>query len=72
MKIEFLTACTIECCIGFDEEEEPIFEEETIQEGEIFQDVEIEEANSPELVQVEFGNGSVSFIHKNLLKIIED
>jgi len=73
MKIKFLKDCYIEVCVGFDDEEEPMMEEEKIIKGEIF---EVEALEGLELdeewMQVEFGNGSVGFINKELFEIIED
>ena len=66
-KIKFLEDQFIECCIGFDNDEEPIMEEEKILKGEEF-DVELLETLD-EFVGVQFGNGSVSFISKNDIEI---
>jgi hypothetical protein len=71
VNIKFNEACTIECCIGFDEDEEPIMEEEEILEGEVFQSVFLEQANSEDLWGIEFGNGSYSFVNKSLIEIIK-
>jgi len=73
MKIKFLKDCYIEVCVGFDAEEEPIMEEEKIVKSEI---LEVEALEGLELdnewMQVEFGNGSVGFINKQLFEVIED
>lgn len=71
MRIKFLKPCWIECCIGFDRDEEPIFQEEKIEENEEFDvdllsDSEIETDYS----EVQFGNGDVSFINKNLFETL--
>ena len=66
MKIKFLKDCFIEVCVGFDNDEEPIMEEEKIVKGEL---VEVEALEGLELedewIQVGFGNGSVGFINKD-------
>ena len=73
MKIKFLKDCYIEVCVGFDDEEEPIMEEEKIVKSE---NIEVEALEGLELdnewMQVEFGNGSVGFINKQLFEVIED
>ena len=73
MKIKFLKDCYIEVCVGFDDEEEPIMEEEKIVKGGIF---EVEALEGLELddawMQVEFGDGSVGFIDKQLFEVIEE
>ena len=73
MKIRFLKDCYIEVCVGFDDEEEPIMEEDKIVEGETF---EVEALEGLELdndwIQVEFGDGVVGFIDKQLFKVIEE
>lgn len=69
MKIKFLKDCYIEVCVGFDSEEEPMMEEEKIIKDEIFE-VEVLEGLDDEWMQVEFGNGSVGFINKELFEII--
>jgi len=70
--IKFLKNCHIECCIGFDDMEEPIFEEEKILKDEVFE-VELLEASSieDEFTQIQFGNGSVSFVNKKLFEIVD-
>ena len=73
MRIKFLKDCSIEVCVGFDNDEEPIMEEEKIVKGEI---VEVEVLEGLELedewIQVEFGDGSVGFINKDLFEVIEE
>ena len=69
MKIEFLKDQYIEVCVGFDEEEEPIMEEEKISAGEVFNDVEIIDTTDAAIIQVQFGDGSVSFIDKDCVEI---
>jgi len=54
----------IEICVGFDEEEDPIMEEEEITAGEVFDDVEITDTMDEDIVEVQFADGSVSFIDK--------
>ena len=60
MEIRFLKDCVIEVCTGFDNDESPIFEEEKIEAGEIF-DIDIFEEDD-EITQVQFGNGDVAFL----------
>jgi hypothetical protein len=68
-KIKFLKERFIECCIGFDEYEEPIMEEEKVLQGEVF-DVDIVDDDVDEdVIQVQFGNGSVSFILRKWVEI---
>jgi len=73
MKVKFLKDCYIEVCIGFDDEQEPMMEEEKIIKDEIF---EVESLEASELdeewLQVQFGDGSVGFIGKELFEIIEE
>jgi hypothetical protein len=69
MKIEFLKDQYIEVCVGFDDEEEPIMEEEKISAGEVFNDVEIIDTMDSDIIQVQFGDGSVSFIDKDRVEI---
>jgi hypothetical protein len=64
MKIKFLKDQYIEVCVGFDEEEEPIMEEEKVSAGEVFNDVDIIDTLDEDVIQVQFGDGSVSFIDK--------
>jgi len=71
MKIKFLENRWIECCIGFDDDEEPIMEEEEVEKDEVF-DVEIiYDEDDEDFIQIEFGNGSVSFIEKEWVEIEE-
>jgi hypothetical protein len=71
MKIIFLKEQYIELCVGFDEEEEPIMEEEKISNGEVFNDIEIIDTLDEDIIQVQFGDGSVSFIDKDGVEISE-
>ena len=71
MKIIFLKEQYIELCVGFDEAEEPIMEEEKISTGEVFNDVEIIDTLDEGIIQVQFGDGSVSFINKDGVEISE-
>jgi hypothetical protein len=64
MKIKFLKDQCIEICVGFDAEEDPIMEEEEITAGEVFDDVEITDTMDEDIVEVQFADGSVSFIDK--------
>jgi hypothetical protein len=64
MKIKFLKDQYIEVCVGFDEEEDPIMEEEEITAGEVFNDVEIIDTMDEDIIEVQFADGSVSFIDK--------
>jgi len=64
MKIKFLKDQCIEICVGFDEEEDPIMEEEEITAGEVFDDVEITDTMNEDIIEVQFADGSVSFIDK--------
>jgi len=73
MKIKFLKDCYIEVCVGFDDNEEPLMEEERIVEGEIFEVEEIvHDIVETEFIQIQFGDGSVGFIDKKLFEIIEE
>jgi len=73
MKIKFLKDCYIEVCVGFDSEEEPIMEEEKIVEGEMFEVEKIVyNIVETEFIQVQFEDGSVGFINKDLFEVIEE
>lgn len=73
MKIKFLKDCYIEICVGFDDEEEPIMEEEKVIEGETFEVEEIVyDIVETEFIQVQFEDGYVSFIDKQLFEVIEE
>ena len=63
-KIKFLEHQWIEVCVGFDDDEEPIMEEEEITAGEVFNDVEIIDTMDEDIIEVQFADGSVSFIDK--------
>jgi phosphotransferase system IIB component len=68
MKIKFVKDQFIECCIGFDEDEEPIMEEEEVLTKYIFE-VDIVD-DGDEFIQITFGNGSVSFVDKECVEIL--
>ena len=70
MEIKFLKDCFIEICVGFDEDEEPIMEEEKIEEGEKF-DVELISTEDAEFVQIQFEDGEVAFVQRNLFETLE-
>mgnify|MGYP003327117778 CR=1 FL=1 len=71
-KIKFLEEQYIEVCVGFDDDEEPIMEEvKVLKDMEFdFVDVIYDEIND-DIVQVQFGDGSVSFISKDSIEIEE-
>ena len=71
MKIKFLKDQFIEVCVGFDKTEDPIMEEEKVSAGEVFNDVEIIDTLDVDIIQVQFGDGSVSFIDKDSVEISE-
>jgi hypothetical protein len=71
MKIRFLKDCYIEVCVGFDDEEEPMMEEEKIVEGETFEG-EVLEGLDDEIAEIQFGDGSVAFVSKELFEVIEE
>ena len=66
MKVKFLSDQFIECCIGFDEYEEPIMEMEKVLQDEVF---EVDIVDDDEIIQIQFGNGSVSFIDRKCVEI---
>ena len=71
-KIKFLEEQYIEVCVGFDDDEEPIMEEvKVLKDMEFdFVDVIYDEIND-DIVQIQFGDGSVSFISKDSIEIEE-
>ncbi len=69
MEIKFLKDCFIEICVGFDEDEEPIMEEEKMEAGETF-DVELISTEGDEFVQIQFEDGEVAFVQRSLFEII--
>ena len=68
-KIKFLEERFIECCIGFDYDEEPIMEEEKVLQGEVFEVDIVGDNVDDDIIQVQFGNGSVSFLFKEWIEI---
>ena len=66
MKVKFLSDQFIECFIGFDEYEEPIMEMEKVLQDEVF---EVDIVDDDEIIQIQFGNGSVSFIDRKCVEI---
>lgn len=70
MEIKFLKDCFIEICVGFDGDEEPIMEEEKIEAGEKF-DVELISTEDAEFVQIQFEDGEVAFVQRNLFEKLE-
>jgi hypothetical protein len=71
MTIKFLKEQYIEVCVGFDDEEDPIMQEEKVSIGEVFEDVEIIDTIDDDIIQVQFGDGSVSFINRDSAEISE-
>jgi hypothetical protein len=69
MEIKFLKDCFIEICVGFDEDDEPIMEEEKMEAGETF-DVELISTEDDEFVQIQFEDGEVAFVQRSLFEII--
>ena len=71
-KIKFLEEQYIEVCVGFDDNEEPIMEEVKVLKDMEFDFVDVihDEIND-DIVQVQFGDGSVSFISKDSIEIEE-
>ena len=69
MEIKFLKDCFIEICVGFDEDDEPIMEEEKIEANEKF-DVELISTEDDEFVQIQFEDGEVAFVQRSLFEII--
>jgi len=71
MKIKFLKDQFIEC-FGFDEDGEQIMEVEKVLQDEVF-DVDIlDDDVSDESIQIQFGNGSVSFIDREWIEKISE
>ena len=70
MKIKFLKEQFIECCIGFDEYGRPIMEMEKVLQDEVFE-VDIDDDGDDVIIQIQFGNGSVSFIDRECVEIVE-
>ena len=69
MKVKFLSDQFIECCIGFDEYEEPIMEMEKVLQDEVFEVDIVDDDEDDEIIQIQFGNGSVSFIDRECVEI---
>ena len=69
MKVKFLKDQFIECCIGFDEYEEPIMEMEKVLQDEVFEVDIVDDDEDDEIIQIQFGNGSVSFIDRECVEI---
>ena len=74
-KIKFVEDTTIEVCYGFDENEEPIYEEELIKEDDILEVDVLAASGLPmdedELVQLQFGNGEVCFVYKEQIEVLK-
>ncbi len=68
-KIKFLKEMFIECCIGFDDFGDPIMEEEQVLKGEEFEVDIVSDEIDEDIIQIQFGNGSVSFIDRNDIEI---
>jgi hypothetical protein len=68
-KIKFLEEMFIECCIGFDDFGDPIMEEEKVLKGEGFEVDIVSGEVDEDIIQIRFGNGSVSFIDRNDIQI---
>jgi len=71
MKIRFLKDCVLEVCVGLDDYEEPMMEEDKIVEGETFE-VEALAGLDEEIIEIQFGDGSVAFVNKELFEVIEE
>ena len=74
-KIKFKEDTFIEVCYGFDENEEPIYEEELIKEDDILEVDVLAASGVPmhkdEIVQLQFGNGEVSFVYKEQIEVLK-
>ncbi len=68
-KIKFLKEMFIECCFGFDDFGDPIMEEEKVLKGEEFEVDIVSDEVDEDIIQIQFGNGSVSFIDRNDIEI---
>ena len=71
-KIKFLEEQFIECCIGFDDHEDEIMEEEKVLKGEEFEVDIISSVHDDSIIQIQFGNGSVSFIPRECIEIVNN
>jgi hypothetical protein len=69
MKIRFLKDCVLEVCVGLDEYEEPIMVKDEITKGEAF---EVNTCLDDEIVEIQFGDGSLAFVNKELFEVIEE
>jgi len=71
-KIKFLEHQWIEVCVGFDDDEEPIMEEVEVLKNMEFDFVEvIDDLFDDDIVQIQFGDGSVSSLYRNSIEIEE-
>ena len=66
MKIEILKYCVVEVCVGFDINQDPIFEEDCMSAGDRFDVEPFDESIDFEYLQ--FGDGSVGCFDKTLFK----
>jgi hypothetical protein len=71
-KIKFLEEQFIECCIGFDNHEDAIMEEEKVLKGEEFEVDIISSDYDDSIIQIQFGDGSVSFIPRDCIEIVNN
>ena len=72
-KIKFLEDQFIECCIGFDNHGDAIMEEEKVLKGEVFEvDIMVYSDYDDSIIQIQFGNGSVSFIPREWIEIVNN
>lgn len=71
-KIKFLKEQLIECCIGFDNHEDAIMEEEKVLKGEEFEVDIVSSDYDDSIIQIQFGDGSVSFIPRDCIEIVNN
>ena len=71
-RIKFLEEQFIECCIGFDFHGDAIMEEEKVLKGEEFEVDIVSSDCDDSIIQVQFGNGSVSFIPRECIEIVNN
>jgi frataxin-like iron-binding protein CyaY len=71
MKVKFLSDQFIECWFVVPEYEDPMMEVEKVLQGEVFDIDILDDDVRDEIIQIEFENGSVSFIDRKWIKIEE-
>ena len=71
MKVKFLSDQFIECWFVVPEYEDPMMEVEKVLQGEVFDIDILDDDEDDEIIQIEFENGSVSFIDRKWIKIEE-